>query len=126
LRVIKNRIMKELIEDYERRLKTVIKLIAEGGNDLTINRLKTKASCYKNFLIDLYQASTTPEVLSGSFTDSDIGKEFEIVGNSNDHGFDIGEVITLSEKNKIDKGDERRFDSKEDYWFCLPEDVRKL
>jgi uncharacterized protein Veg len=118
--------MKELIKDYEIRLKTVIKLIAEGGNDLTINRLGTKASCYRNFLIDLNQALTTPDVISGSFTDSDIGKEFEIVGNSNDHDFKIGEVVTLSEKSEIDIGRERRFNSTEDYWFCLPEDVRKL
>ena len=51
--------MKELIEDYERRLKTVIKLIAEGGNDLTINRLGTKASCYRTFLIELNRSLTT-------------------------------------------------------------------
>ena len=78
------------------------------------------------FLKDYKHQLTTTEVISGSFTDSDIGKEFEIVGNSNDHGFEMGEVVTLSEKNKIDKGDERRFDSKEDYWWCIPEDVRKL
>ena len=72
------------------------------------------------------QALTIPEVISGSFTDSDMGQEFEIVGNSNDHGFEVGEVVTLSEKSEIDIGRERRFNSKEDYWFCLPEDVRKL
>ncbi len=55
--------MKQLIEDYERRLNTVIKLITEEGNDLTINRLRTKASCYRTFLIELNQALTIPVVV---------------------------------------------------------------
>ena len=48
--------MKQLKEDYERRLKTVMKEIAKGGNDLTINRLGTKASCYRTFLTELDRA----------------------------------------------------------------------
>jgi hypothetical protein len=76
--------------------------------------------------IDNEEELKSPEAVSGSFTDSDIAKEFEIVGNSNDHDFKMGEVVTLSEKREICIGRERRFDSKQDYWFCLPEDVRKL
>ena len=45
--------MEELIEYYERRLKTVMSEIEKGGNDLTINRLGTKASCYRTFLTEL-------------------------------------------------------------------------
>ena len=45
--------MKQLIGDYERRLKTVMVELEKGGNDLTINRLGTKASCYRTFLTEL-------------------------------------------------------------------------
>jgi hypothetical protein len=45
--------MKDLIEDYERRLKTVNAELKKGGNDLTINRLGTKASCYRTFIAEL-------------------------------------------------------------------------
>jgi hypothetical protein len=47
--------MNILIEDYKRRLKTIIEEIAKGGNDLTINRLGTKASCYRTFISELNQ-----------------------------------------------------------------------
>jgi hypothetical protein len=66
------------------------------------------------------------KVISGSFTDSDIGQEFEIVGNSNEHEFEIGEVVTLSDLLLSDEGDEGRFEGKEDYWFCVFKDVRRL
>jgi|TARA_R110000824_G_scaffold394396_1_gene594170 hypothetical protein len=52
--------MEQLIEDYGRRLKTVIEEIAKGGNDLTINRLGTKASCYRTFISELNRALTIP------------------------------------------------------------------
>ena len=45
--------LKTLIEDYKRREKSVMKLIADGGNDLTLNRLGTKASCYREFIHEL-------------------------------------------------------------------------
>jgi len=48
--------MEELKEDYERRLKTVMEAIAKGGNDLTIMRLGTKASCYRTFISELEKA----------------------------------------------------------------------
>ena len=48
--------MKQLKEDYERRLKTVMTELEKGGNDLTINRLGTKASCYRTFLTEINRA----------------------------------------------------------------------
>lgn len=45
--------MKQLIEDYERRLKTINTELEKGGNDLTINRLGTKASCYRTFIAEI-------------------------------------------------------------------------
>jgi len=45
--------MKVLLEDYKRRLKTVMSEIKKGGNDLTLNRLGTKASCYRTFISEL-------------------------------------------------------------------------
>ena len=56
--------MKQLIEDYERRLKTVMAELEKGGNDLTINRLGTKASCYRTFLTELNRALTIQRVSS--------------------------------------------------------------
>lgn len=48
--------IKLLIEDYKRREKTAMKELAKGGNDLTINRLGTKASCYRTFIAELKRA----------------------------------------------------------------------
>ena len=45
--------MKVLLEDYKRRLKTVMSEIKKGGNDLTLNRLGTKANCYRTFISEL-------------------------------------------------------------------------
>lgn len=45
--------IEQLIEDYKRRLKTVMVEIKKGGNDLTINRLSTKGSCYRTFITEL-------------------------------------------------------------------------
>ena len=45
--------MKQLLEDYQRRLKTIMKEVAKGGNDHTLTRLGTKASCYRTFISEL-------------------------------------------------------------------------
>jgi len=45
--------MEILLEDYKRRLKTVMGEIKKGGNDLTLNRLATKANCYRTFIAEL-------------------------------------------------------------------------
>ena len=45
--------METLLEDYKRRLKTVMDEIKKGGNDLTLNCLGTKASCYRTFIAEL-------------------------------------------------------------------------
>ena len=41
------------LEDYKRRLKTITKKMGNGGNDITITRLGTKASCYRTFIFEL-------------------------------------------------------------------------
>lgn len=48
--------LNRLTEDYSRRLKTVMAEIKKGGNDLTLNRLGTKASCYRSFLAEMQKA----------------------------------------------------------------------
>lgn len=58
--------MKELIEDYERRLKTVMDMIEHTRYDnLDLIRLKTKASCYRTFLAELKHQSNVTNVLGG-------------------------------------------------------------
>ena len=42
-----------LKDDYTSRLKTVMQELNNGGNDLTINRLGTKASCYRTLLAEI-------------------------------------------------------------------------
>jgi hypothetical protein len=48
--------IEQLIEDYQRRLKTIMLEIEKGGNDFTIIRLSTKASCYREFIAELERA----------------------------------------------------------------------
>ena len=45
--------VKLLQEDYERRLKTTNSELKNGGNDITINRLGTKSSCYRTIISEL-------------------------------------------------------------------------
>lgn len=45
--------MDDLLNDYKRRLKTIMLEIRKGGNDLTLNRLGTKASCYRTIIAEL-------------------------------------------------------------------------
>ena len=54
--------MRGLLEDYKRRLKTVMSEIKKGGNDLTLNRLGTKASCYRTFISELERFASQPAV----------------------------------------------------------------
>lgn len=67
---------------------------------------------------------------SGFFTDSDVGKEFEIIANTNEHGFNIGEIVTLLDldddeyKSPFKDDDEYKFAGKDDYWWCKFADVK--
>ena len=48
--------MKELIEDYKRKLENAIKVLGGGvfmPNSETIIRVKAKASCYRTFITEL-------------------------------------------------------------------------
>jgi hypothetical protein len=49
--------MKELLEDYERKLDTLNKMIEglefQDINTDTIKRYRTKASCYRTFIVEL-------------------------------------------------------------------------
>ena len=54
--------IEQLIEDYQRRLKTVMTEIQKGGNDLPIIRLSTKGSCYRTFIAELERAKDSLNV----------------------------------------------------------------
>ena len=46
--------MEELIEDYERKVKSINQLLGDKNNDYeTTKRLKIKLGCYRSFLVDL-------------------------------------------------------------------------
>lgn len=53
--------MEELIQDYKRRLKTVMEEIEKGGSDILLTRLGTKASCYRTFIAELEMAAYKPQ-----------------------------------------------------------------
>ena len=55
--------MKTLLADYKRRLKTIMAEIGKGGNDLTLNRLGTKASCYRTFISELEREITNEKLI---------------------------------------------------------------
>lgn len=60
--------MKQLIEDYERRLKTAETML-ERKNYSSITqaeRIKTKASCYRTFIAELKQQCNIPNVVGRS------------------------------------------------------------
>ena len=45
--------MKELIEDYRKRLKTIYEMILIENNVEDVIRLRTKAECYRHFIDEL-------------------------------------------------------------------------
>jgi len=51
--------IQQLIDDYKRRLKSIMTEIHKGGNDLTINRLSVKGSCYRTFITELERLKIT-------------------------------------------------------------------
>lgn len=83
--------MKILIEDYERRLKTINAELEKGGDEKKINRLVTKASCYRTFLTELNLALNIGDV-SKPFID---GAEVQISDNTSGHGFATGEIVVV-------------------------------
>ena len=56
--------MKTLLEDYERRLKTVLSELKKCELNIEKEtRLATKASCYKTFIIELTKQLTLTDVV---------------------------------------------------------------
>ena len=57
--------MKQLIEDYERRLKTAETMLERKnyGSITQAERIKTKASCYRTFIAELKQQLNLPNVV---------------------------------------------------------------
>jgi hypothetical protein len=61
--------MKILLEDYQRKLKTVKELIADNKNNGSIHdekraeRLQTKASEYRAFIVDIERAIAREEAI---------------------------------------------------------------
>ena len=61
--------MKILLEDYQRKLKTVKELIADNKNNGSIHdekraeRLQTKASEYRTFIVDIERAIAREEAI---------------------------------------------------------------
>lgn len=43
----------QLIEDYNRKISTLKNEINKGGDDYTMSRLSTKASCFRTFIVEL-------------------------------------------------------------------------
>jgi hypothetical protein len=71
--------MNELIEDYQRKINTINKLLKDSSNsEETINRLKIKVGCYRSFLTDLKRALNI-DLVSHCNT---CGKELTNIGGS--------------------------------------------
>jgi len=48
--------MEELIESYDRKIKSVNELLEKQNEIVTIKRLETKRGCYRAFIVDLKRA----------------------------------------------------------------------
>jgi hypothetical protein len=46
-------LIRQLNDDYKRRIKTAFSEIKKGGNDITLTRLGTKHSCYLTFVAEI-------------------------------------------------------------------------
>lgn len=45
--------MEELLEDYKRRLTTIIQMIEDDKMGMNLLRLETKKGCYQTFIAEL-------------------------------------------------------------------------
>ena len=73
--------MEDLLEDYKRRLKIIMGEIKKGGNDLTLNRLGTKSSCYRTFITELERALATqqPQSTEQQCNIADVSQQRELL-----------------------------------------------
>lgn len=78
-----------------------------------------------NELRSVKKQLTLTDVGSSYFTSADIGKEFEIVKNDSNHGFEIGETVILDSVSLADD-DAYKFIGKKDYYWCGFTDVKML
>lgn len=51
-----------LIDDYQRRIKTINHMIEKTCDVVTLLRLETKASCYRTFIVELERTKLLSEV----------------------------------------------------------------
>ena len=51
-----------LIDDYQRKIKIINYIIEKTCDDVTLLRLKTKASCYRTFIVELERAKLLSEI----------------------------------------------------------------
>lgn len=62
--------------------------------------------------------------MEAELKETEIGNKFEIIANTCDHGFKIGDIVTLEKIYKKDK-DKYKFVGKDDYWWCCFVDVKR-
>lgn len=60
--------MKDVIDDYDRKIKAINELLNENNSDETVKRLKIKAGCYRSFIVDIKRSlsDSDNEVISFS------------------------------------------------------------
>lgn len=84
--------------------------------------------CFEDFLD--YDKQTREDVKleepKAPLTKFEVGKEYRVIGNSNGHGFKIGEVIRLI--SSFDSGGECRAEYLDgsDYWYMVAEDLEEI
>ena len=75
--------MEQLIEDYERRLKTLRSMLLTCNDPTTAERLKVKAGCYRSFLTDLKRAMPVEDKAVAL----QIGQRFKFPGDDSIYAF---------------------------------------
>lgn len=86
-------------------------------NELVKNKTITTLNEALVFKLAYEKALTMHDVGCSVFTTEDIGKEFTVKALNSEHGFYIGETVTLIELSNPDD-DEYKFDGEKDYWYC--------
>lgn len=92
--------MKELIEDYERRLKNIAELIEDNkGLKTATLRLNTKANCYRTFISELKNLDLA-SIKNCAIIDY-IENDAEIAMPINELMHDDGRHLTKKEYGKV-------------------------
>lgn len=62
----------------------------------------------------------------GPLTELEVGKEYRVIGNSNGHEFEIGEVVRITGRSDDEGEYTAEYLNGRDYWYVVAKDLEEI